>query len=342
MKRVVIKAKSGLPAKSPLAGKVALVAGATRGAGRGIAVMLGEAGATVYCTGRNSRAKPASEGPYVGRPETIEETAELVTARGGTGIAVRVDHLVEAEVEALVKRIRDEQGRLDILVNDISEGEHHEWKPFWALSVEKGLRMFRRAVHSHIITSRHAAALMIERRGGLIVEVTDGDFLGFHGAFFYDLVKTTVNRLAFAMANQLEKHGVAAIAVTPGFLRSEAMLEHFKVTEANWRDGAKKDKHFLASETPSFVGRAVAALAADPNLMSKTGGLFGSWTLSDEYGFTDIDGNRPHWGRHYEQAFGAKQGLTQTLPFDWTLTPIARVPATRVMRRTRATKKSDL
>jgi NAD(P)-dependent dehydrogenase (short-subunit alcohol dehydrogenase family) len=290
----------------PLKGKVALVAGATRGAGRGIACMLGEAGATVYCTGRSARGHPVTTGFYAGRPETIDETAEMVTARGGVGIAVRVDHLVEEQVAALVARVRAEQGRLDVLVNDISEGDLHEWKPFWELTLDRGFEMFRRGVHSHIITSRYAAPLLIESGRGLIVEITDGDTLDYRVTLFYDLVKITVNRLAYAMAEELHRHGVAAVAVTPGFMRTEAMLEHFGVTEANWRDGAKKDPHFIASETPFFVGRAVAALAADPNVLAKSGRVYGSWTLADEYGFTDVDGNRPHLGRHFAEAFGGQ------------------------------------
>jgi NAD(P)-dependent dehydrogenase (short-subunit alcohol dehydrogenase family) len=304
--------------RQTLDGKVALVAGATRGAGRGIACMLGEAGATVYCTGRSVRGQPPSEGPYAGRPETIEETAEMVIARGGKGIAVRVDHLVPEEVEALVARIRREQGRLDVLVNDISEGVQHDWQPFWKVSLEKGFRALRQGVRSHILTSHRAAPLMIERRGGLVVEITDGDFLGYHATLFYDLVKTNVNRLAYAMAHDLAPHGIAAVAVTPGYMRTEAILDHFGVPEARWKDAARKDKHFAFSETPFFVGRAVASLAADPNVMAKSGGLFGSWTLSDEYGFTDTDGARPHWGRHAATLFG-KAGASK-VPFEWTLT----------------------
>jgi NAD(P)-dependent dehydrogenase (short-subunit alcohol dehydrogenase family) len=292
-----------------LRGQIALVAGATRGAGRGIACMLGEAGATVYCTGRSARGGPPSTGFYAGRPETIDETAEMVTAYGGVGIPVRVDHLIERQVEDLVERIRKESGRLDILVNDISECDIHEWKPFWKLSLERGFEMFQRAVYSHIITARHCVALMINRRRsspGLIVEITDGDTLGYRGTLFYDLVKITVSRFAYAMAEELQRHRVAAIAVTPGFMRTEYALDYFGVTEKNWRDGAKKDRHFIASETPFFVGRAVAALAADPNVMEKSGGLYGSWTLSDEYGFTDIDGRRPHLGQHFEKSFGSE------------------------------------
>lgn len=294
--------------KRALTGKVALVAGATRGAGRGIACMLGEAGATVYCTGRSVRGSPNMTGYFAGRPENIDDTAEMVIARGGVGIPACVDHLVPEQVEMLIDRIRTEQGQLDILVNDISEGEVHDYRAFWKVSLEKGFRALRQGTHSHVITCHYAAALMIERRPtappGLIVEIGDGDTLGYRGTLFYDLVKTTVSRLAYAIAQELHEHNVAAIAVSPGYMRTETMLEHFGVTEENWREGTKKDPNFIASETPFFVGRAVAALAADPNVMEKSGGLFGAWTLADEYGFTDIDGRRPHIGRHFEETYG--------------------------------------
>jgi NAD(P)-dependent dehydrogenase (short-subunit alcohol dehydrogenase family) len=283
-----------------LKGKVALVAGATRGAGRGIACMLGEAGATVYCSGRGTRELPTAVGYYAGRPETIDETAEMVTRYGGVGIPVRTDHVVPEQVEGLITRVRKEQGRLDVLVNDISEGEEHEWKPFWKLDLDKGFRMVRNALHSHIITSRYAVPLMIERGGGLVVEIGDGDTLDYRATLFYDLIKISVSRFAFAMAEELHKHRVAAVAITPGFLRTEAMLDHFGLTEANWREGGKKDPHFLASETPFFVGRAIAALAADPQVLSKSGGLYSSWGLAREYGFTDLDGSSPDWGKHID------------------------------------------
>jgi NAD(P)-dependent dehydrogenase (short-subunit alcohol dehydrogenase family) len=280
-------------ANKALTGKVAVVAGATRGAGRGIARMLGEAGATVYCSGRSTRARPATPG----RPETIEETAELVTAAGGCGIAVRTDHSVEEEVKALFAQVIGESGRLDILVNDIWGGDDiTQWQPFWTLDSAQGFQMLDQAVRTHILTSRHAAPHMIERNSGLIVEITDGDHHGYRGALFYDLAKNAAIRLAFAMAAELRTTGVTALAVTPGFLRSEAMLERFGVTEHNWRDAAGKAQGFESSETPCYVGRAVAALAADPNVRAKAGGVFASWTLAREYGFSDIDGNSPHWG----------------------------------------------
>lgn len=294
----------------PLQGKIAVVAGATRGAGRGIACMLGEAGATVYCTGRSTRAKLATrqsgtDSPFglEGRPETIEETAAMVTARGGVGIPVQVDHTIEEQVKALFEQVRSEQGRLDILVNDIWGGDElSEWgKPFWELSIEKGLLMQQRGVYTHLITSRYGAPLMIERKQGLIVEITDGDNFSYRGNLFYDLAKLSVIRLAYAMAEELRAHNITALAVTPGFLRSEAMLEHFGVTEANWPEGAKKDPHFIASETPYYVGRAVAALAADPNVAGKSGQVFSSWNLAVEYGFSDIDGRQPHWGNYYAE-----------------------------------------
>ncbi|MGA9995898.1 MAG: SDR family oxidoreductase [Pyrinomonadaceae bacterium] len=313
-----------------LKGRVAVVAGATRGAGRGIACMLGEAGATVYCTGRSVRGHLHTEGTYAGRPETIEETAEMVTARGGVGIHVRVDHLIPEQVESLFERISDEQGQLDVLVNDISEGVMHDWQPFWKLSLEKGFTALRQGIHSHLITNRYAVPLMIKRKRGLIVEITDGDSLSYRGNIFYDLVKTNVNRLAYAMAEELHKHGIAAIAVTPGHMRTEMVLDHRGVTEENWRDGVKKDKNFISSETPFFVGRAVAALAADPNVLEKSGGLYGSWTLSDEYGFTDIDGNRPHWGNYFEkQLHGESPFGASKIAFEWTLEKRQKVKGKR-------------
>lgn len=293
----------------PLKGKIAVVAGATRGAGRGMACMLGEAGATVYCTGRSTRSvqkqRSDSASPFAlqHRPETIEETVEMVTAYGGVGIAVRVDHTVDDEVKALFERVKVEQGHLDILVNDVWGGDElAEWgHPFWEQSLSKGWLMQERAVRSHIITSHYAAPLMIEHQQGLIIEITDGDNYHYRGNLFYDLAKLSAIRLAYAMAEDLRPHNITALALTPGFLRSEAMLEHFGVTEENWQEGAKKDPHFIASETPFFIGRAVAALAADPNVFAKTGQVFSSWNLAQEYDFTDIDGNQPNWGKYFTE-----------------------------------------
>ena len=297
--------------KKTLRGRVAVVAGATRGAGRGIACMLGEAGAVVYCTGRSVRGKKVPERrtskdafDLDKRPETIEETAEMVTARGGLGIPVRVDHTDPRQVAALFRRVRREQGgRLDVLVNDVWGGDYlTEWgKPFWECSAEKGLRMIERAVHSHIITSLYGAPLMVGRRRGLIVEVTDGEGLYYRGQLFYDFVKVAAIRMAFAMAEELRRHKVAAVALTPGFLRSEAMLEHLGVTEENWRDAVGKAPSFAESETPFYVGRAVAALAPDPKVLRKSRRALSSWGLAAEYGFEDVDGRRPHFGRWAEE-----------------------------------------
>ncbi len=298
----------------PLSGRVALVAGATRGAGRGIAVALGEAGATVYCTGRSSRLatrpeRPPDASPFelAGRPETIEETAELVEAAGGSGVGLRIDHTDEIQVEALVARIERDHGRLDVLVNDVWGCDAlTEWGvPFWQLDLAKGRTMLERGLLSHLITSRHAAALMVEAGAGLIVEITDGERLDYRGTVFYDLVKTGAIRAAHAMAEELRPHGVAALALTPGFLRSEAMLEHFGVTEETWRDAVAFDLNFVHSETPRFVGRAVAALAADAEVMARSGRVWSSWELARAYGFSDADGARPDWGAHAaRQPFG--------------------------------------
>jgi NAD(P)-dependent dehydrogenase (short-subunit alcohol dehydrogenase family) len=281
----------------PLRGRVALVAGATRGAGRGIACMLGEAGATVYCTGRSVRGSPATPG----RPETIEETAERVDSLGGRGVAVRVDHRREDEVRELIARVGSEQGRLDVLINNLFGAPVDEWRPFWKLTVSKGLGMLENALHSHIITCRHAVALMLRRKRGLIVETTDGHLPGYRPPLLFDLANFSKYRLAYAMAVELRKHGIAALALTPGYMRTEAILDHWGVTEENWREGAKRDPHFIASESPSYVGRAVAALAADPKVLAKTGRVFTSAGLAKEYGFTDLDGRQPDTYRYFEE-----------------------------------------
>jgi NAD(P)-dependent dehydrogenase (short-subunit alcohol dehydrogenase family) len=288
-------------ATRPLTGKVALVTGATRGAGRGTAVALGEAGATVYCTGRSTRERRSE----YDRPETIEETAELVTSAGGTGIAVAVDHLEAGQVEALVQRIDAESGRLDVLVNDIWGGERlFEWNtPLWEHALDNGLRMLRLAIDTHLITSHFALPLLIREPGGLVVEMTDGtrEYNAEHYRLsaFYDLAKTAAIRLAFAQGEELAPHGCTAVAVTPGWMRSEMMLDNYGVTEANWRDGAATNPHFAAiSESPRFVGRAVAALAADSDLRRHNGGSFSSGGLAREYGFTDVDGSQPDCWRY--------------------------------------------
>jgi NAD(P)-dependent dehydrogenase (short-subunit alcohol dehydrogenase family) len=284
-------------AKRPLVGKIAVVAGATRGAGRGIATMLGAAGATVYCTGRSTRGNPAT----AGRPETIEETEELVTAAGGDGVAIRVDHTIADEVRALFERVERDSHRLDILVNDIWGGDElTEWgRPFWKLDPAKGLRMQQLAVQTHILTARFGAPLMVKQKSGLIIEITDGMHLDYRGNLFYDLAKISAIRLAYAMAAELRRHKVVALALTPGFLRSEAMLDGFGVSETNWRDAIAKNPDFAESETPAYVGRAVVALATDPNVAAKAGKLCASWTLAREYGFHDSDGRQPDWGAHF-------------------------------------------
>ncbi|MGK5682492.1 SDR family oxidoreductase [Actinoplanes sp. URMC 104] len=287
-------------AEQPLTGKVALVAGATRGAGRQIAVQLGAAGATVYATGRSTRGRRSE----MDRPETIEETAELVTAAGGTGIAAAVDHLVPEQVQRLVRRIDDEQGRLDVLVNDVWGGDPlTTWhKPVWEQPLEAGFRLLRLAVDTHIITSHYAMPLLIRGAGGLVVEVGDGTTAynekNYRLSVFYDLAKTSVNRLAFAWSHELDPHGGTAVALTPGWLRSEMMLDGFGVTEQNWRDATAKEPHFAISESPAYVGRAVAALAADEDRRRWNGRSVSSGELAQVYGFTDVDGSRPDAWRY--------------------------------------------
>ncbi|MFF3741112.1 SDR family oxidoreductase [Streptomyces sp. NPDC002566] len=283
-----------------LRGKIALVAGATRGAGRGIAVQLGAAGATVYVTGRTT---PGHRSEY-DRPETIEEAAELVTAAGGTGIAVPTDHLVPEQVRALAERVDAEQGRLDVLVNNGWGGERLFAfdKPVWEHDLDDGLRLLRLGVETHAITSHFLLPLLVRRPGGLVVEMTDGtaayNAANYRNSYFYDLVKNSVLRMAFVLAHEVEPHGGTAVALTPGWLRSEMMLEAFGVTEENWRDALTTVPHFCISESPAYVGRAVAALAGDADVARWNGRSLDSGQLAREYGFTDLDGSRPDCWRY--------------------------------------------
>jgi NAD(P)-dependent dehydrogenase (short-subunit alcohol dehydrogenase family) len=287
----------------PLAGKIALVAGATRGAGRGIAIELGAAGATVYCTGRTTRTQRSE----YNRPETIEETAEAVTAAGGHGVAIQVDHLDTGQVQALAGRIDADNGRLDVLVNDIWGSEHLiEWNvPVWQHSLERGLRMLRLGIDTHLITSHFALPLLIRRPGGLVVEMTDGtaeyNRANYRLSIYYDLVKTSVQRMAWALARELAPHGATAVALTPGWLRSEMMLGHYGVTEENWREATAKQPHFIISESPRFVGRSVVALAADPERARWNGLSLSSGELAKVYGFRDLDGSQPDCWRYMRE-----------------------------------------
>jgi NAD(P)-dependent dehydrogenase (short-subunit alcohol dehydrogenase family) len=300
------------PDPDALRGRVTVVAGATRGAGRGIAMALGEAGATVICTGRSSRAR-VLKSDYEGRSETIEETAELVSQLGGTGIAIAVDHLDHAQVSALAERVRSDYGAIDVLVNDIWGGEDlkgapPDWDtPIWEHNLDVGLRILRLAIDTHLVTSHYLLPLLIQKPGGLLVEMTDGtlDYNATHYriSVYYDLAKVAVNRLAFSQGHELAPHGATAIALTPGWLRSEMMLEHFGVTEANWRDaaGTTAPPDFALSETPRYAGRAVAALAADPEKARWNQQSVNVGQLAKVYGFTDVDGSQPDSWRYIEE-----------------------------------------
>jgi NAD(P)-dependent dehydrogenase (short-subunit alcohol dehydrogenase family) len=304
----------------PLEGKVAVVAGASRGAGRGIARMLGEAGATVYCTARTSRKEP---GP-TGRPETVDETAELVDQAGGEGIAVRVDHADPAAVASVFRRVKRERKRLDVLVLVLAAAQVTDWRPFWKQSLDTGRAFVEAWLWPHLSTALQGAKLMEKQGSGLIVEITDGDTIGYRGPLFYDLLRTSLVRLASGIAEEMADRGVTALSITPGFMRTEAVLDHLGATEETWQEVAETNaeaRRFLlsGSETPCFVGRAIAALAADPDVAAKSGGLFSSWGLSEEYRFEDVDGRRPHWGRAFaehvkEHAFGEAK-----TPFRWEL-----------------------
>ncbi|RHX88680.1 SDR family oxidoreductase [Leptospira stimsonii] len=285
-----------------LAGKVALVAGGTRGAGRGIAISLGEVGATVYVTGRSTRASRSE----MNRTETIEDTVDLIHKNGGKAFAIKTDHTDSDQVRELIQKIDLEQGRLDILVNDIWGGDPYiRWEErFWEHSLENGIKVQRTCLESHLITNYFAAPLMIRNRSGLILEITDGIDYRYRGNLYYTLIKSSIINLSRCISEELKPYGITALSLTPGFLRSEAMLDHFGVGEENWRDATKKDPHFIVSETPAYIGRAVAALAADKNVFSKTGTSTSTWKLSEEYDFTDLDGSRPHWGNYFKEKFG--------------------------------------
>ncbi len=318
----------------PLDGQVAVVAGATRGAGRGIARMLGEAGAIVYCTGRSSRAQPnTSSHVHAGRPETIEETAEMVDATGGVGVPVRVDHNSETEVKGLFRRVAREQKRLDVLVNVITGSPVTSWGALWKQDVDPGRELFDSWIWPHIRTCRHALPLMVQSRGGLVVEVVEQDAIGYHGSIYFDLFETALKRLAYAIAEEGAPQDVTALSITPGFMRTEAILQQFGATEENWRAVAESNAQakrwgFIDSETPCFLGRAVAALAADTERARFSGGVYSSWELSQEYGFTDLDGSQPNiWPAVERQTAGS----ARRAGVQWTLTPVVR-PAQRRKR----------
>jgi NAD(P)-dependent dehydrogenase (short-subunit alcohol dehydrogenase family) len=304
-----------------LEGQVAVVAGATRGAGRGIARMLGEAGAFVYCTGRSSRGAARTHSHhYAARPETIEETAALITSAGGQGVAVRVDHTQEAEVERLMARVKEERGRLDILVNVLTHTPVNDWSPFWEQDVGVGRAQVEGWIWPHVVTARHALPLMLPGGSGLVVEIIEQEGIGYHGQIWFDFYEMLLKRLAYAIAVEGADHGITAVSLTPGFMRTEAILEQFGATEHTWREVAESNAAarrwgFIASETPCYVGRALAALAADPARQRFSGGVYSSGTLSEVYDFTDIDGSRPNMKRylaeHHPELSVSKAGVAE-------------------------------
>jgi NAD(P)-dependent dehydrogenase (short-subunit alcohol dehydrogenase family) len=290
-----------MPAPVDLAGHVALVAGGSRGATRAIAVELGRAGVVVHVTGRSARGRPSP----MQRPESIEDAVEQIRSAGGQAYAHHVDHSDERAVAALLDRITAaHHGRLDIVVNGIWGGDPMtDWEhPFWEQSVSIGLAMLRQAVETHIVTSAAAAPRLVARRSGLIIELTDGKRGDpYRGSLYYDLAKEQVARLALGMAEDLRTHQVAAVALAPGYLRSEAVLDRFGVSEVNWRDAITADPHFAVSESPVLVARCAVALAADPEILDRSGQSLASWDLAAEYELNDFDGSRPNWGAYYRQ-----------------------------------------
>jgi NAD(P)-dependent dehydrogenase (short-subunit alcohol dehydrogenase family) len=315
-----------------LTGRVAVVAGATRGAGRGIARMLGEAGATVYCTGRSSRTRPnTSSHPHAGRPETIEETAELVTAAGGNGVAVRVDHGVDAEVAALFRRVWRREKRLDVLAIALT-GHPNSWKSFLDDRPNEARAYVDSWIRPHVITAWHAATLMVKRKSGLIVDLVEGDTLDYHGSFHFDLMETLLKRLTFGLANDLAQHGVTSVSVGPGFMRTEAILGGYGVTEETWRNALATPEAAAmgwgGSESPCFVGRAVASLAADPHVARRNGTICTARALAAEYGFTDLDGGLPDFAVLDAAVEEAKKTMlapmveaARLVKVGWTITP---------------------
>ena len=313
---------------APLKGRVALVAGATRGAGRGIARALAEAGATVYCTGRSVKGKPS---PY-GRPETIDETAAIIKSAGGAAIARRVDHTNENEVKGLFARILRDHKQIDVVVDCVA-GEDPLLKKYgyvWQTDLQHADTALRQGLTSHLVTVKHAALAMMPAKSGLIVEVTENDIIGGGANPIAHVVKTAQKILPLEWAAELAPYGITVLAITPGFLRSESVLEHFKVTEETWREAGRKDSNFLVSESPLFVGRAIAAIAADPKRSKHTGTLVSSWEMSREYGFVDYDGKRPDWGRHKIDFSVLPPSLTDlfrtrtALEVEWLTTVAAR------------------
>lgn len=308
-----------------LDGQVAVVAGATRGAGRGIAAALGEAGAVVYGTGRSSRGHERDHGHhYADRPETIEETAELVTSLGGEGVAVRVDHRNEGQVVSLFDRIREERGCLDILVNVLTHTPMADQQPFVELDVATGRVQVEGWIWPHVITARHALPLMIANGSGLIVEIIEHEGIGWHGQMWFDMFETVLKRLAYGIAVENVSHGITALSLTPGFMRTEAILEHFGAKADTWREVAQTNESarqfgLIESETPRYLGRAIAELAADPARQRLSGGVYSTGTLSQMYDFTDVDGTRPNMGRylaeHHADLFRPTPGVVH-----WELT----------------------